>query len=55
MSSENAYTYKHGIKDDYVLPSLTALKERLEQARKEKDYQVINMIRLITHNGLFQK
>lgn len=52
MSSEGAYTYKHGIKDDYVLPSLEALKRRLEEAKKTKDYQVVNMIRLIVHNDL---
>lgn len=48
------YTYKHGVKDDYVLPSLDGLKERLEEAKETKDNQVINMIRLIVHNDLFE-
>jgi hypothetical protein len=48
------YTYKHGVKDDYVLPSLAGLKERLKEAKETKDNQVINMIRLIVHNDLFE-
>lgn len=54
--SEGSYSYRHGFKDDYVYPSISAIKDiakDLKRGQKWPDWMINNILRMIVHEGLY--